>query len=76
MGRKARCLSHFQRPIRFENAGKVEKKVADALAIKQFEQFKAEQRRIEAIEPTSDFDKFVDDIGKLNPPNESEGDDA
>ena len=49
-----------------------ETKVADALAIEQYEQFKAEQRRIEATEPTSDFDKFVDDIGKLNPPDESE----
>ena len=57
-----------------KNAGKVEKKVADALAIEQYEQFKAEQRRIEATEPKSDFDKFVDDIGKLNPPDESEGD--
>ena len=54
------------------DVGKVEKKVADALAIEQYEQFKAEQRRIEATEPTSDFDKFVDDIGKLNPPDESE----
>lgn len=59
-----------------KNAGKVEKKVADALAIEQYEQFKAEQRRIEATEPTSDFDKFVEDIGKLNPPDESEGNDA
>ncbi len=58
------------------NAGKVEKKVADALAIDQYEQFKAEQRRIEATEPTSDFDKFVDDIGKLNPPDKSEDGDA
>ena len=58
------------------NAGIVEKKVADALAVEQYEQFKAEQRRIEATEPTSDFDKFVDDIGKLNPADESEDDDA
>lgn len=50
-----------------KNAGTVEKKVADALAIEQYEEFKSEQRRIEATEPTSDFDKFVDDIGKLNP---------
>jgi len=37
------------------------------------EQYKADQRRIEATEPTSDFDKFIDDIGKLNPPDEMEG---
>lgn len=57
-----------------KNAGKVEKQVADALAIEQYEQFKSEQRRIEATEPTSDFDKFVADIGKLNPSNEKEDD--
>ena len=56
------------------DAGKVEKKVADELAIEQYEQFKAEQRRIEATEPTSDFGKFVDDIGKPHPPDEP-GDD-
>ncbi|TWU25099.1 hypothetical protein Pla52o_13970 [Novipirellula galeiformis] len=59
-----------------KNAGKVEKKVADALAIEQYEQYKTEQRRIEATEPTSDFDRFVDDIGKLNPPEGEEGSDA
>ena len=51
-----------------QDYGKVEKKVADALAIQQYERFKSEQRRIEAMEPTSDFDRFVDEIGKLNPP--------
>ena len=58
------------------NAGKVEKRVADALAIEQYEQFKTEERRLEASEPTSDFDKFVDDIGKLSPPNDSGNGDA
>lgn len=56
-----------------QDYGKVEKKVADALAIQQYEQFKSEQRRIEALEPTSDFDRFVDDIGKLNPPGGQAG---
>jgi hypothetical protein len=55
-----------------KNAGKVEKQVADALAIEQYEQYRTEQRRIEATEPTSDFDRFVDDIGKLNPPQGEE----
>ena len=54
------------------NAGKVEKKVADALAIEQYEDYKAEQQRIEATEPTSDFDRFVENIGKLNPPDAEE----
>ena len=56
--------------------GKVEKKVADALAIQQYEQFKSEQRRIEATKPISDFDRFIDDIGKLNPLSREEGNDA
>ncbi len=59
-----------------KNAGSVEKRVADALAVEQYEEYKSEQRRIEATEPTSDFDKFIDDIGKLNPPDETEDDDA
>ena len=59
-----------------KNAGKVEKQVADALAIEQYEQYRTEQRRIEATEPTSDFDRFVDDIGKLNPPPGGEDSDA
>ena len=58
------------------NAGKVAKKVADNLAIEQYEQFKIIQRHIEATQPTSDFDRFVDDVGKLEPPdseNEPDG---
>ena len=52
-----------------KNAGKVAKKVADNLAIEQYEKYKVIQRHIEATQPTSDFDRFVDDVGKLNPPD-------
>lgn len=55
-----------------KNAGKVAKKVADNLAIEQYEQFKVDQRNIEATQPTSDFDRFVDDVGKLDPPDSGE----
>ncbi|MCA9135125.1 MAG: virulence RhuM family protein [Planctomycetales bacterium] len=55
-----------------QNAGKVEKKVADALAIEQFEQYKAQQCRIEASHPVSDFDRFVDDVKRLDSPNPEE----
>jgi hypothetical protein len=55
-----------------KNAGSVEKKVADSLAIEQYETYKAIQRHIEATEPTSDFDRFVEGIGKLDPPDSGE----
>ncbi|WP_252850640.1 hypothetical protein [Aeoliella straminimaris] len=57
-----------------KHAGKVQKKVADRLAVEQFEQYEATQRRIEATQPTSDFDKFVEDTKKLQPPEEKEDD--
>ena len=46
------------------------------LVPEQYEQFKIIQRHIEATQPTSDFDRFVDDVGKLEPPdseNEPDG---
>ena len=59
-----------------KHAGKVEKKVADHLAHKQFERFDAERRQIEAEQPTSDFDKFVEEMKKKQkklPPGEDSG---
>ena len=65
-------LSFNDRAI-LRNAGKVEKRVADALAIEQFDQYQTEQRRIEGSQPTSDFDHFVEGIKKIeSPPEESE----
>ena len=58
-----------------QHAGKVQKRVADGLALEQFEQFQAEQRRIEATQPTSDFDHFVEDMKKLNPSEEADNGD-
>ncbi len=49
------------------DAGKVEKKVADALAFEQFDQYQTVQRRIEASQPTSDFDQFVEGIKHIKP---------
>ncbi len=34
-----------------------------------------EQRRIEATEPTSDFDRFVDGVKKIKPPRKEGPDD-
>jgi hypothetical protein len=50
------------------HAGKVQKKVADQLALRQFEQYDEAQRRIEASQPSSDFDHFVEDMRRLEPP--------
>ena len=47
-----------------KHAGKVEKKVADQLAHEQFDRFATERQQIEAEQPTSDFDKFVEEMKK------------
>ncbi len=55
------------------HAGKIQKKVADALALEHFERFDAERRRLEAEHPTSDFDHFVEETKKRQrqlPPKE------
>lgn len=57
-------LSFNDRAV-LSHAGKIEKQVADKLAVERFEVYRAEQRWIEALEPTSDFDKFVDGIKRL-----------
>ena len=57
-----------------QHAGKVQKAVADRLAIEQFEQFQAAQSRLVTTQPTSDFDRFVDDLKRLDPPPEDQGD--
>ena len=53
-----------------QHAGKVQKKVADHLAVEQFESYRAEQRRIEAKLPISDFDRFIEDLRRKQPPGE------
>lgn len=57
------------------DAGKVERAVADRLALEQFERYEEERRRIEATEPTSDFDRFVDDLREKLEPSDEEGED-
>lgn len=50
------------------DAGRVSKAVADELALQHFERFQQQQRRIEAEQPTSDFDKLVDEARRLEGP--------
>lgn len=47
------------------HAGKISQKMAEDHARKQFEQYEAERRRLEAATPTSDFDRFVEQSKKL-----------
>lgn len=53
-----------------QNAGKVQKKVADRLALEQFGQYDAYRGQIEAKEK-SDFDKFVEKTKQLKKLDES-----
>ncbi len=48
-----------------KNAGTVEKKIADRLALEQFASFEEQRRRIEASEPSSDFDRFVEETKRI-----------
>jgi hypothetical protein len=50
------------------HAGKISHEAAEARAHEQFEQFEQRRRALESAEPTSDFDKFVDEARKLKPP--------
>jgi hypothetical protein len=47
------------------HAGSIQKKVADKLALEHFDAYYAERRRIESTEPTSDFDRVVDNLRKI-----------
>jgi hypothetical protein len=47
------------------NPGRISHKSAEDHAHTEFAKFEAERRRLEATQPTSDFDKAVEDIQKL-----------
>lgn len=47
------------------HAGTVSHELAEQHAHAQFEQFDAERRRLEAAQPTSDFDRAVEDVKRL-----------
>jgi hypothetical protein len=44
------------------HAGKISAETAKDLANREYDKFDAERRRIETTEPTSDFDKFVEQV--------------
>ncbi len=47
------------------HAGKVSHEVAEEHAERQFALFEAERRRLEATQPTSDFDRAVEEVKRL-----------
>lgn len=69
VGRLDVFLEFNERDV-LQHSGKVQKAVADRLALEQFEQFQTEQTHIEATQSTSDFDRFVDDLKRLDPPED------
>lgn len=50
------------------HAGKISHADAEAQAHEQFELFEQQRRRLEATEPSSDFDRFIEEARKLKPP--------
>ena len=47
------------------HAGAISHQLAEEHAHREFEKFEAERRRLEAAEPTSDFDKAVEEVRRL-----------
>ncbi|MDI6783191.1 MAG: virulence RhuM family protein [bacterium] len=47
------------------NAGKVSAEIAQQLAETEFDKYQVKRRRIEATQPVSDFDKFVQKVKRL-----------
>ncbi|MDR3635574.1 MAG: RhuM family protein [Isosphaeraceae bacterium] len=47
------------------HVGKVSHQLAEEHAHREFDMFEAERRRIEATQPTSDFDRAVEDVKRL-----------
>lgn len=58
------------------HAGAVSHQLAEEHAHAQFEQYEAERRRLDAVQPTSDFDRAIEDVMRLEqdtPPRPSQG---
>lgn len=47
------------------HAGRVSKELAEQTAMLKFEKYKAQQRYLEASQPASDFDRFIDETKRL-----------
>jgi hypothetical protein len=56
---------HFNERNILTHAGKVSHQLAQEHAESEFEKYEPERRRLEATQPTSDFDRAVDDLKRL-----------
>lgn len=56
------------------HAGKISHKAAEEHAHGEFAKFESERKRLEATQPTSDFDKAVEEIKKLDQPTPPKSD--
>ena len=65
---KLHAFLEFNDRAVLNHAGSIQKKVADRLTLEHFDVYSAELRRIEATEPTSDFDRFIEGVKKFKPP--------
>ncbi len=50
------------------HAGSVSHDLAEQHALAEFEKHEAERRRLEAVQPTSDFDRAVEEVRRLEKP--------
>jgi len=62
---KLHAFLEFNDRAVLNHAGSIQKKVADRLALDHFDVYSAELRRIEATEPTNDFDRFIDGVKRI-----------
>ena len=65
LGRKLDDFLQFTERNILTHFGKVTHKLAEEHAHREFDKFEAERRRIEASQPTSDFDQAVEEVKRL-----------
>ncbi|MCP9448029.1 MAG: virulence RhuM family protein [Nitrospira sp.] len=63
--RKLDAFLQFNERNILTHAGRISQQMAEERAHLEFEKYEAEQRRLEAANPTSDFDRFVEKTAKL-----------
>ena len=63
--KKLDAFSQFNERNILTHAGRISQQMAEERAHLEFEKYEAEQRRLEAANPTSDFDRFVEKTAKL-----------
>ena len=65
LGRAAGCFLQFNERNILTHAGTVSHELAEERAQAEFEKYEVERRRMEAAQPTSDFDRAVQEVKRL-----------